>query len=144
MALIGTVQLMDDLNTSVTKRYEMEATTLAQAAIDMGVLAAHLLAVTDLGIVSVTYSIKDTAEASSPAAGSNVDTGATFRLRLDSGKVASHKIPGFPQSKVGGNRAIDPADADVVAYFGNFETAGAFKLSDGETVDIVLSGTYDV
>jgi len=144
MALIGTVQLMDDLNTSVTKRYEMEATTLAQAAIDMGVLAADLLAVTDLGIVSVTYSIKDTAEASSPASGSNVDTGATFRLRLDSGKVASHKIPGFPQSKVGGNRAIDPADADVAAYFGNFETAGAFKLSDGETVDVVLSGTYDV
>ena len=144
MALIATVQLMDDLNTSVSKRYEMEATTLAQAAIDIGVLAADLFAVTDLGIVSVTFSQKDVSEASSPAAGSNVDTGATFRLRLDSGKVASHKIPGFPQSKVGGNRAIDPADADVAAYFGNFETAGAFKLSDGETVDVVLSGTYDV
>jgi len=144
MALIGTVQLMDDLNTSVTKRYEMEATTLSQAAIDMGVLAAHLLAITDLGIVSVTYSIKDTAEASSPAADSNVDVGATFRLRLDSGKVASHKVPGFPISKVGGNRAIDPADADVAAYFGDFETAGAFRLSDGETVDVVLSGTFDV
>jgi len=52
MALIATVQLMDDLNTSVSKRYEMEATTLAQAAIDIGVLAADLLAVTDLGIVS--------------------------------------------------------------------------------------------
>ena len=81
---------------------------------------------------------------SSPAADSNVDVGATFRLRLDSGKVASHKIPGFPISKVGGNRAIDPADVDVAAYFGNFETAGAFKLSDGETVDVVLSGTFDV
>src|SRR3989337_1749532 len=123
MALIGTVQLMDDLNTSVTKRYEMEATTLAQAAIDMGVLAADLLAVTDLGIVAVTYSIKDTAEASSPAAGSNVDTGATFRLRLDSGKVASHKVPGFPQRKAGGNRAIDPGDADGAAYLGKLDTA---------------------
>lgn len=142
--MIATVVLSDDLNTYVSKRYEMEATTLAQALIDIGVLAADLLAVTDLGIVSVTFSEKSLAEASSPAASSNVDTGATFRLRLDSGKVASHKIPGFPQSKVGGNRAIDPADADVAAYFGNFETAGAFTLSDGETVDVVLSGTYDV
>ena len=144
--MIATVVLEDSLNTQVTKRYELEATTLLQAAIDIGLLAADLLAVTDLGIVSVTYSLKDVAEASSPAANSNVDTGATFRLRLTDGSVASHKIPGFPISKVGGNRAIDPTDADVVAYFANFLAAGAFTLSDGEVIaaDGILSGTFDV
>jgi hypothetical protein len=146
MAIVATVVLEDSLNTQVTKRYEMEATTLSQALTDIGILAPLLLAITELGIISVTFSTKSLAEASPPASGSNVDTGATFRLRLTDGTVASHKIPGFPIAKVGGNRSIDPTDSDVVAYFGNFLAAGAFTLSDGETMaaDGILSGTFDV
>jgi hypothetical protein len=144
MAIIATLTLVDSLNTQVTKRYECEATTLAQAAIDMNLLLTDLGSITDLGIVSVTYSEKDTTEASAAGAGSNVDVGATFRLRLADGGVASHKVPGFPIAKVGGNRAIDPTDADVVAYFDNFLAAGAFTLSDGEVITEVLSGTFDV
>jgi hypothetical protein len=144
MAVIATLTLLDSLNTQVSKRYECEATTLAQAAIDMNALISDLAAITDLGVVSVTYSEKDVTEASAAGASSNVDVGATFRLRLADGGVASHKVPGFPIAKVGGNRAIDPADADVVAYFDNFKAAGAFTLSDGEVITEVLSGTFDV
>lgn len=144
MAIIGSVVLQDDLYTTISKRYEMEAITLAQALTDIGVLLATLPAVSDLGVVSVTFSQKDISEAYAAQAGSNVDVGATFRLRLTSGKLASHRIPGFPQAKVGGNRAVDPNDADVQAYFANFAPAGAFKLSDGETMDEVISGTFDV
>ena len=144
MAILATVTLVDSLNTQVTKRYECEATTLTQAAIDVGLLITDLEAVTDLGVVSVTYSEKDVSEASAAAANSNVDEGATFRLRLADGGIASHKVPGFPIAKVGGNRAIDPTDADVVAYFENFEAAGTFTLSDGEVITAILSGTFDV
>lgn len=144
MAFLATVTLVDSLNTEVTKRYETETDVLATAQTAVAALITDLEAVTDLGVVSVTYSEKDVSEASAAAANSSVDAGATFRLRLTAGGVASHKIPGFPISKVGGNRAIDPTDADVVAYFGNFLAAGAFTLSDGETITSVLSGTFDV
>lgn len=144
MAIVATITLVDSLNTQVTKRIECEAATLAQAAIDMNLLIADLEAITDLGVVSINYSEKDVSEASAAAANSNVDTGATFRLRLADGGVASHKIPGFPIAKVGGNRAIDPEDSDVVAYFDNFKAAGAFTLSDGEVITDVLSGSFDV
>lgn len=144
MAIVATVTLVDSLNTQVTKRYECEASTLAQAAIDMTGLITDLEAISDLGIVSINYSEKDVTEASAAAEDSNVDVGATFRVRLADGGVASHKVPGFPIAKVGGNRAIDPDDADVAAYFENFEAAGAFTLSDGEVITAVLSGQFDV
>jgi len=144
VAITATVVLIDSLNTQVTKRYECEATTLAQAAIDMTPLLADLTAISDLGVVSVTFSEKDETFASAAGANSSVDAGATFRVRLDNGKVASHKVPGFPISKVSSNRNIDVADVDVAAYFANFETAGAFTLSEGNVITAVLSGTFDV
>lgn len=144
MPFVASVTLVDSLNTQVTKRYETETDVLATAQTAMGELIADLEAITDLGVVSVTYSLKDASEASNAAANSSVDSGATFRCRLADGSVAVHKVPGFPISKVGGNRAIDPEDADVAAYFANFEAAGAFTLSDGENITSVLSGTYDV
>lgn len=144
MAIVATLTLIDSLNTQVTKRYECEATTLAQAAIDMNALIADLDAITDLGFVSVTYSEKDVTEAQAAEANSSVDAGATFRLRLADGGIAVHKVPGFPISKVGSDRNIDVSDVDVAAYFDNFLAAGAFTLSDGEVITSVLSGTFDV
>jgi len=145
MAFIATVVLEDSLGTQVSKRYETETDVLATAQTAVGLLVTDLEAITDLGVVSVTYSLKDLSEASSAADPSNVDAGATFRVRLDNGKVASHKVPGFPQSKVSGaNRSIDPTDEDVVAYFANFLTGGDFKLNEGNVVTAILSGTFDV
>lgn len=144
MSIVATVVLQDSLNTQVTKRFECEATTLAQAAIDMNLLITDLEAITDLGVVSITYSEKDITEASAPAANSSVDAGATFRVRLDNGKVAAHKVPGFPIAKVSTDRNIDVTDADVVAYFDNFLAAGNFTLSEGNVVTAILSGKFDV
>jgi hypothetical protein len=144
MALKATIGLIDSLGTEVVKRVECEATTLVQVLLDLADLVEDLEAVTDLGVTNISITEKTAAFASAAAEASSVDAGATFRLRLASGGVASHKIPGFPIAKVGGNRAIDPEDSDVAAYFANYEAAGAFTLSDGETITEVLSGTFDV
>jgi hypothetical protein len=141
---VATVTLIDSLSTQVTKRYETETDVLATAQAAVALLITDLEAITDLGVVSVTYSLKDVTEASAAAEGSSVDAGATFRCRLADGSIASHKVPGFPIAKVGGNRAIDPTDVDVAAYFANFEAGGDFTLSDGEVITAVLSGTFDV
>jgi hypothetical protein len=144
MALKATIGLVDSLSTEVVKRVECEATTLVQVLLDLAELITDLEAVSDLGVTNVSITEKTAAFASAAAEGSSVDAGATFRLRLADGSVASHKIPGFPISKVGGNRAIDPEDTDVAAYFDNYKAAGAFTLSDGEVITEVLSGTFDV
>jgi hypothetical protein len=75
--------------------------------------------------------------------GSNLDVGATFRVLLDNGKEASHKIPGFPASLVGAGGMIDVAGTEVAAYFANFLTGGACRLSDGNYVTQVLEGHFD-
>jgi hypothetical protein len=96
MALKATIGLIDSLNTEVVKRIELEATTLIQALTDLAELITDLEAVTDLGVTNVTISEKTASFASAAAANSSVDAGATFRLRLADGSVASYKIPGFP------------------------------------------------
>lgn len=144
MAFVATITMVDSLNTQITKRLETKTDVLATAQAAVAALVTDLAAVTDLGVVSVVYSLKDATLASAAGANSSVDSGATFRLRLADGSVAAHKVPGFPISKVGGNRAIDPADADVVAYFDNFLAGGSFTLSDGEVITSILSGSYDV
>lgn len=143
MAFLATIQLTDSLNRIVTKEVECEATVLATAQTDIAALITDLEAVTDLGVVRVTYTEKDDSEASAAAAGSSVDVGATFRLRLSDGEVLAYKIPGFDQSKAIAGGSIPVDDADVVAYFDNFEAAGAFTVGRARTVDAVLSGSMD-
>jgi len=143
MAFKANVLLIDDMNRNTTKRIECEATVLATAIADMTALLSDLAALTTLGVVKVNYSDTDLTGAFATTAGSNVDTGATFRLQTTDGGVVAYKIPGFDQAKADGNGNIDPLDADVVAFFANFLAAGAFTLADGETITAVLSGKMD-
>jgi len=144
MPIKATVTLIDSLNTQTTKTYETETSVLATAQANMATLITALEAITDLGVVSVAYVLKDDSEASAAAANSSIDPGATFRVRLDDGYVAAHKVPGFPIAKVSAGRSIDIEDGDVAAYFELFEAAGPFTLNRGNTVSQLLSGTYDV
>jgi len=144
MPFIATIALEDSLNSQVSKRVELETSVLADAQTAMASLITDLEAITDLGVVSVTYTFKDLSEASAAAEASSIDAGATFRLRLDNGKVAAYKVPGFPISKVSGGRSIATDDSDVVAYFANFAGAGDFTLSEGDVVTAILSGKLDV
>ena len=144
MAFLASVTLIDSLNTQVTKRFETETDVLATAQAAVALLVADLEAISELGVVLVTYSLKDDTEESAAAAESSVDDGATFRCRLTDGSIASHKVPGFPIAKVSSDRNIPVDDADVVAYFANFLEGGDFTLARARHVDAVLSGKYDV
>jgi len=143
MAFRATLEMDDSMNRTVSKSLECEATVLATAITDVAALLTDLEAISDLGVVKVSYSSKDTSGAFDENDPSNVDTGATFRLRTTLGEVVSYKIPGFKQSLADGNGQIDPAGAEVVAYFANFLAAGAFTLSKGDTIVAILSGAMD-
>lgn len=137
------VVLIDSMNREVTKTVETQTDVLSTAQSNVAALLSDLAALTDLGIVKVAYSLQDASGATAPAAGSNRDVGATFKLRTTDGGVVSYKIPGFDIAKADGSGNIDPNDVDVVAYFDNFKAGGPFTLGDGEKITDVLSGTMD-
>jgi multidrug efflux pump subunit AcrA (membrane-fusion protein) len=137
------LQLEDSYNRQVTKRLETETDVLATAITAVASLATDLAAVTDLALIKASYSNADVSAAFAGAAGSNIDVGATFRLRTTDGGVASYRIPGFDVTLANADGSIDPTGAEVVAYFDNFKAAGSFTLADGETITEVLSGQLD-
>jgi hypothetical protein len=146
MAIIATLHLIDSYGRNKSMRVEttQETIALAKAAIeDVGGLADLLDAITDLELVSVSYSTKDTDAAFAGTGSSNADVGATFRLRKVDGNLVAYKVPGFDVNLCNANGSID-ADADGVAeYFALFGSGGSFRVSDGEVVDAVVSGELD-
>jgi hypothetical protein len=143
MAFLASLTLDDDMNRTVTKELECEAVVLATAITDVAALLTDLAAVSDLGLIKVSYADKDTSGAYAETAGANADAGATFRLQLADGNVIAYKVPGFKQSLADGNGMIDPDGAEVAAYFANFLAAGAFTVGRGRVITSVLSGQMD-
>jgi hypothetical protein len=141
--IVATVTLRDSFNRQTRKKLETETDVLATAQSAVGALITTLLAVSDLGVDLVTYSFKDTGDAAVPTAGSNVDTGATIQGRVASGELVAVKIPGIKATMVGANGSVDVTGTEVAAYLDNFETAGAFTVSDGETVTEWVRGELD-
>jgi hypothetical protein len=105
-----------------------------------------LLDVSDLGVVSTEFRITGNDNATSPAAGANVDVGATFvgwGTGENAGRKIVTKVPGFPLAKVDADGSIDLDDLEVAAYLEEFTSAGDWMLSDGEKVSSWISGTLD-
>jgi len=143
MAIVLTLNMRDSFNRLTKKRVETTAATVADALSALSALATDLDAVTDLALESVELHERSTASTFAGETTSNIDVGATFKVKLGDGSYASHKIPGFPLSLVGAGGIIDVAASEVVAYFANFLTGAACRLSDGEYVAEVVWGELD-
>lgn len=143
MAFAATVELQDSYGRKSSKRVETTAATLADAITAIGLYLTDLAAITDLACLKVSYHSEDTSGAFSGQAGSNVDVGGTFRVLLDNGKYAAHKVPAIKATLVDSGGNIDVADALIVAYFANFLTGGDCRLSEGNFVVSVVSGILD-
>lgn len=140
------LKLQDSFGRQTIKRIQVDEATLAlavDAISGVGGYLTSLAAVTDLAYVEANYVFaQDVTGAFGGTGTSNMDTGATIQVALASGGKASHHIPGFPLSLVGGNGAIDVAGPEVVAYFAHF-ISGSLRLSDGEAVASVVKGSLD-
>lgn len=140
---IATASLRDAYGRITRKRYETETDVLATAQTAVAGLLTDLALVSDLGVDSITYSLKDATGATVPDSGANVDVGGTFRGRLVDGSLVAVKLPGVKASFVDTNGGIDVTQTDIAAYLDNFEGAGAFTVSDGESVAEWISGELD-
>lgn len=142
MAFDVSFTLVDAYARNSTKRFEGEATTLAQAQTDATALLADLAAVTLMGAYRRTFSV---AESVSEAveAGANVDAGGTLHCRLDNGKQYALKIPAINPALVNPDGSIDITATAITDYVANFEAAGAYKVSEGNVITEILYGELD-
>jgi hypothetical protein len=137
------IRLIDSLDRQKQKFAKMKTDVLSSAQTAMSGLIADLSSINLLGIVNISYLFHDYSEASAPLPGASADVGASFRLRLNTGRIVVFKIPGFPSTKADANGDISIEDPDVVNFFANFEPAGAFTLNQGCTMTELLSGKMD-
>jgi hypothetical protein len=143
MPIVATILMRDAYSRYTRKSLETETDVLATAQLAVDGFLTDLNPCTDLTVEKVSYSFVDGTQTLAGEAASNVDVGATFRGRVASGEIAVVKIPGFPLSKVGANGYIDLTDIDVAALLDNWEGAGEFTLSDGETIAEWIDGVLD-
>lgn len=142
MGVNARVTMVDDYGRSLTKGFETDATTLANAKtyVEAGLTALH--AISDAGWAKQDY-LDAQVTTQAATAGANRDVGATLRVALNNGKNYAMKIPMPAAGIVNPDGSIDIADADLLAYVALFETAGHLRVSEGNYVTAILSGSLD-
>lgn len=137
------VTVVDSGGNKGTLRYALTAATIADAVTDAATIISTLNAVTD-GVV-IGYSVGEAFEEDTnffAATGVHIENVALISAKIDDPEIkyASLRIPapvdGIFLAASGPNyNKVDPADAALVAYLQNFETAGIATVSDGEVLE---------
>lgn len=142
------VSLVDNGANTTHKRYQLQAIDATTAATDVATILAALGAVTDAVIASYSYG-EEFVESTLvyPAAGIENENKASLTVLLDTGggKKANHKIPApviglFVAASGPSANIVDVADTDLNTYMNIFKSGNEAYISDGETMDSILSG----
>jgi len=136
------ITLVDDYGRGMTKAVETVETVLATAITDIGAYLTALNAVSDIGWEKQDY-LASGVVTQAPTSGANRDQGATLKVVLDNGKHYALKIPCIKTTLLNASGDVDIADEDVLAYVALFETGGKLRVSEGNYVTAVLSGSLD-
>jgi len=122
---------------------------LFNVADETALLAAAALHETDLqamtksGIQSYTYR-RSVSVANTPAAGSNIDAGATFRFNSTLPISPTVKVPDPVDAIKDGQGGIDLADALVTAWFANYNPGDAVvNITNPTQPTSMAQGTLD-
>jgi hypothetical protein len=147
MAILGSLTLVDDYGRASSRQFEMVDATLADAGTDLTALRTTMTALSDAGYTAENLSEKTSLNVD-PVADANIDTGATVRVRLDDGSVGVVKIPAPKAAKINADGTIDPADADLVAFFNLLgldepTTPRVAEIYNGRYVTKILSAKLD-
>lgn len=152
LTYVGTVLLRDHHNHTRRMVFSMpdvagadEATVQAAAKAAFEALLTDLNAVTDANIDDAYLAMRDADWAQVvpgiPANDSEVRDEAVLIGAIAADKFAAIAIPapvdGIWLAGSNGN-VVDLADADVLAYFDNFDEGGEIEVSDGETFNSAL------
>lgn len=142
MAISVRITMVDDYGRTLGKGVETLDTVIATAITHVGAYLTALNAVSDAGWSKQDY-LAAGVVTQAPGAGANRDVGATLKVTLDNGKHYPFRIPMPKAAIINADGSVDVADADVLALIALFETAGYLRVSDGNFITAVLSGSLD-
>jgi hypothetical protein len=134
--------MVDDYGRSLSKGVETVDTVIATAITHVSAYLTALNAVSDAGWQKQDY-LAAGVITQAPVAGANRDTGATIKVTLDNGKNYAFRVPMPKTTIINPDGSVDVGNADVLALIALFETAGYLRVSDGNYVTAVLSGSLD-
>lgn len=143
-----TVDLVDGGGDKTRKTYQLTAADAASAATDVAAVIAALQAVTGAVIKTYQYGLRYGEDSLVyPAATVQVENKAAITVQLDAvgAKRAVHTIPApvigiFKTATGQGANEVDIADGDLITYMTLFATGNECYISDGETMDLLVSG----
>lgn len=142
MAIDLTFTTIDAYARQGKKGYEGVDTVMADAQTSAAALLADFNGLTLLGVVKESFTT-DVLVFQSAQAGANLDAGATIRTRLNNGKLYSFKIPAPVAAVINSDGSIDVTNALVTDFIANFESAGKYRVSEGNYVVAILGGELD-
>lgn len=133
--------LVDAYGRNARKVYFFEAADHSTALVEAGLFNADLEAISGLRVlkynVGQDVAVSDTADATA-----NRDEGATFSVRKADNDKAVVKVPGPVDSIRNPDGTIDITATAVTNFFDNF-LSGVVRVSDGEVMTELISGTLD-
>jgi len=142
MAIGVTFRMVDSYSRTSNKGFEGTDTVLADAITSAEALQADLAAVSLCGMDYRTLRVQ-TVLSEAIETGANVDAGGTLHVRLNNGKQAAIKIPAIDPDLVNPDGSIDIEASAITDFVANFETAGKYRISEGNYVTAILYGELD-
>jgi len=137
-----TFTLRDAYTRTTTRRFTNTQALMADAVTDTATMLGYLEALSGCAVVKTAIAQVAT-YSTSPAAGANIDAGATIHARLDNGKLAPVHIPAIEATLINTDGTVKLGETAVT----NLETAlgsgGDWTISEGNTVADFASGELD-
>lgn len=129
---------------STSRTFVNNQALIATVITDVGVLAPLWNTITDLELVDVVITQVNTDDAFAGAATSNVDENTSVKVQGADNRVYDVDLPDLPDAKHP-IAALDITDADVVAFFDEFDAASHWRVNLNNPTDItaILSGLLD-
>lgn len=142
MTIDLTLTAVDAYARRSARKFEGTATTLAQAETDKAALLTDFAAVSLAGVAMATYN-QSTVESEAVETGANIDAGATLHCRLNNGKLYALKIPAIDPDLLNADGSVKIDNAAITNYVANFQSGGAYRVSEGNYIVSIEYGELD-
>ncbi len=145
MAFDVRFEFFDIAETVTTRTYGNTSATVAAVLTQAAVIAPLFDAVIMGGLNKIVLTNIDTSDAFVALADSNVDKNASIKVQGDNLRNYDFDLPMIKQALVLPGRAIDTADAGLVALFAEFAVGKTWRIDRFNPTGIlkVIDGTLD-
>jgi hypothetical protein len=137
-------RLADEMGRMTSLRIGVFGADADAAATNAAAIAAHLAAVTKLGLISGSMTVDLVVTPTSAAVGSNTDVGGKCKgSSYTDGKIVVLRVPDPIAAIINTTGGFDLEEEHLEAYLGDFFNAANGRISDGEAVDTWYVGALD-